>query len=99
MADGTIEQSGFIDGVLWGTMLVDENTPFYFGNLLIASDPDLNLAFASEWTADGATIEVNNPTDKEITATITTPKAITDRKAVNEQVTVPAGAGVIVEVK
>jgi len=97
--DGTIEQFGFIDGALWGTMMVDQSGPFYFGNLLIASDPNLNLAFAAEWTKDAAVVEVNNPTDKEITATITTPGAIADRKAVNEKVTVPAGGSVIVEVK
>jgi len=89
--DGVIEDFGFLDGVALGTMLVDKDTDFYFGNLITATSPDLNLAFCAAWTRDGTRIEANNPTDKPITATVSTAAAITDRIAIKEKLTVPAG--------
>jgi len=99
---------GFIDGQVATTRFynVKDGAKFYFGNLLVASDPDLCLNFASPWTEAAAmdseepvTVEVHNPTDKPITATIRTPKAIADRKQVHTEVTVPAGASTFVKVE
>ncbi len=97
--DDKIEPFGFLDGVAFGIMLVDTDADFYFGNLLTASDANLNLAFGAEWTKDRAVIEVNNPTDKAITATVRTAGAIPGRKAFEQKVTVPAGSTIYVEAK
>jgi hypothetical protein len=94
---GAIEQFDFLDGVMLGVMLVDKDTDFYLGNLITATDSSLNLAFAAEWTGDTVKIEVNNPTDDSITATVSTAKAIPDRKHVEKQLTVPPGNTVYVE--
>jgi len=98
----------FIDGEVTAARFYQakDGTKFYFGNLLIASNPDLCLNFASPWTEPAAmnstepvTVEVHNPTDKEITATVRTPKGIPDRKQFSKEVTVPAGASVFVTVE
>jgi hypothetical protein len=97
---GKIVPLSFVDGkVASGRLYFDKDADFYYGNLLMASDPNLYLNFASEWTSDGATIEVHNPTDKEIKATVWSPKAIPDLKLIREKVTVPPGTSIYVEVK
>ena len=98
-ADGNITQYGFLDGVGMGRLDVTKDTRFYFGSLLVASDPNLNLAFASEWTQQGATIEVNNPTEKAIVATVRSAAAIQDRKAIERKLTVAPGATLYVDVQ
>ncbi len=94
-----VEPYGFLDGVALGLLRVDKDTDFYFGNLLTASDTNLNLAFGAEWTKDCAVIEVNNPTARDISATVRSAEAVKDRKAVKEKVKVPAGSSVYVTVK
>ena len=65
---------------------------FYLGNLLLADQPDLYLAFASAWDERGEVkVEVTNPTDKPLTATILTPEAIKGVPALKTKVTVAAG--------
>jgi len=76
-----------------------DDCDFFFGNVLYASDPSLNLAFASDWTEKGVKIEVNNPTDQPITATVRSTEHIPGVKTVDETVTVPAGRSVVVVVK
>jgi hypothetical protein len=93
----SVEPYGFLDGVALGLMPVNRDTDFYFGNLLTANNPDLHLAFGAEWTATNATVEVNNPTDRNITATVQTAPAIRSRKAFQREVTVPAGTTVYIE--
>ena len=97
LSDGTMEPFGFLEDVLLGTMVTEQDCGFYFGNLVTATDPELNLAFASDWTRDGARVEVNNPTDKAITATVRTATAVTGRKAIEAEVTVPAGTTVYID--
>jgi len=92
---GAISPFEFLDGVLLGIFYVDKDTDFYLGNLVTATDPNLNLAFASEWTADSVRIAVNNPTDQPVTAVVQT-APIPDRKALKQEVTVPAGSTVYV---
>ena len=71
---------------------VTKGGAFYLGNLLLADHPDVYLAFASAWGADGEVkVEVTNPTDKAITTTIRAPDAIKDFRALKAKVTVMAG--------
>ena len=95
----SVEPYGFLDGVALGLMRVDRDADFYFGNLLTASDTNLNLAFGAEWTATNAIVEVNNPTARNISATVQSAAAIKGRKAVKERVNVPAGSSVYVTAK
>lgn len=88
----------FLNGVALGRPDVTKDGEFYFGNLLTAGSPDLHLALASDWTAEGVRIEVSNPTGKDVTTVLKSPAAIADRKRVEEKVTVPAGATIYVTV-
>jgi hypothetical protein len=95
---GTVTHYDFHDGVALGRLPVAADGGFYFGNLLTATNPQVNLAFSTPWTKEGATVEVNNPTGKAITTIIRSPKAITDRLPINEKVTVPAGTTITVTI-
>ena len=94
--DDKIEPFGFLDGVVLGMLRVDKDADFYFGNMLTASNANLYLAFGAEWTKDAVVIEVQNPTDKKITATVQT-AVIPGRIAFKKKVTVPAGGTVYLE--
>jgi lysophospholipase L1-like esterase len=69
---------------------------FYFGNLLVATDENLDMAFVESWSKDRAVFEVCNPTAKAIAAAIGSPDAITDRLVIKVKVEVPAGNAVLV---
>ena len=71
---------------------VTKDGAFYLGNLLLADHPDVYLAFASAWGADGEVkVEVTNPKDKPVTTTLRTPAAIKDFRALKAKVTLAAG--------
>ncbi len=95
---GVLTSYAFLDGVALGRLNVTADGRFYFGNMLTATNPNLNLAFSAPWTQEGAVIEVNNPTGKAIKATISSPRAIADRLTIHTKVTVPAGTTVYVPV-
>jgi hypothetical protein len=95
-----ITQYSYVDGrIASARMSIAKDFDFYYGNLLAASDTNLWLTFASDWTPDGATIEAHNPTDAPIEATVTSPKAIPYLKPIKQKVQVPPGSSVYVEVK
>ena len=76
---------GFLDGEALLRLNVGHEGDFYAGNLLVASDEQLFLSFAEPWTEEAAVVRVTNPSEKEITATVSTPAVITDRKALNQK--------------
>ncbi|OPZ81296.1 MAG: hypothetical protein BWY76_03075 [bacterium ADurb.Bin429] len=80
---------GVCDGVGYAA-LPNVDGKFYVGNTLTASDPALVLNYVL-WTQNMAVIEVNNPTDKPITATITS-APIPGKYHVVFTATVPAGS-------
>jgi hypothetical protein len=88
----------FETGVIAAANVV-EDCDIFLGNVLYASDPDLNLAFASAWDAGPARVEVNNPTDRQIKATIRSTPHIKGVRPVNADVTVPAGSTVLLDVQ
>jgi hypothetical protein len=90
---GEIAYTGVFEGTAWPHLDVSKPGKFYAGNLLTADNPDLVLEIVC-WTKDRIKVEVHNPTDKAITATITTPAEITNYKALQQKVTVPAGSTV-----
>ncbi len=92
-----IRQFNFLEGQAAGQISVTENQDFYFGNLLLAGDDHLKLAFTHPWTATAVGIEVQNPTDKPIETDVGTAPAIPDRLPVKAHVTVPAGGSVFLE--
>ena len=93
-AAGEVQQRS-IDGTGYTTLDVSKDVTFYAGNFISADNPELFLNMES-WTKDGISVEVNNPTDKEITATIQTPAEIA-LKPLNKTLTIPAGTTVRVK--
>ena len=95
-AADTITPYEYLDGVGLGRLDVSKDDLFYFGALATASRPELWLTMAQEWTAAGVRLEVHNPTDEPITATVRTAPAIATRRALARDVTVPAGTSIYV---
>lgn len=87
---------GVCDGVGYAA-LPNVNGAFFVGNTITASDPALVLNYAL-WTKDQAVIEVNNPTDKPITARLLS-APIPGKAKVDQSVTVPAGSSTKVTVQ
>ncbi|OPZ85477.1 MAG: hypothetical protein BWY76_01396 [bacterium ADurb.Bin429] len=88
--DGTLAYTGIFEATAWPRLDVSKPGKFYAGNLLTASNPDLVLSIV-QWTKDRINLEVHNPTDIAITATITSPAEITGYKALKHTLTIPAG--------
>jgi len=84
---------GVFEGEGWANLDVSKGGLFYAGNLLMADAPRLRLALI-DWTPEGITFEVNNPTDGPIETTVRTPAEITGRYRLSEKLSVPAGASV-----
>jgi hypothetical protein len=87
---GEVAYAGVFEGAAWPRLDVSKKGKFYAGNLLTCGNNDLVLEIV-KWSNDAVKIEVHNPTDKPITATVSTPAEITNYKLLNQTVTVPAG--------
>jgi hypothetical protein len=92
----TVEYAGAFEGLAWPLLDVGKPGRFYAGNLLTADNPALVLEIVT-WTKDAITVEAHNPTDAPITATLQTPREISNYCALTRQVTVPAGTSVVVK--
>ncbi|MCX7599397.1 MAG: hypothetical protein N2512_11130 [Armatimonadetes bacterium] len=81
---------GVFEGEGWANLDVTKGGSFYAGNLLMADDPRLRLALI-EWTPERIALEVNNPTDGIIEATVRTPAEITGRYPLSEKLAIAPG--------
>jgi hypothetical protein len=94
-----VQQFSFLDGkVASARLFTEKDLDFFYGNLLTATDPNLCLSFAADWTADGTRIEAHNPTDQPIEATVSSPAAIPVLVPVKRQASVPPGSSVFIDV-
>jgi hypothetical protein len=91
-----VEYSGVFENTAWPRLDVGKKRKFYAGSLLTADNPDLVLEVC-KWTKDTIKVEVHNPTDNVIDATVSTPAEITELKALQRKVSVPAGTTIYVE--
>ena len=92
---GEVAFTGVFEQTAWPRLDVAKPGNFYAGNLLIADNPDLVLEVV-RWTKDMIKVEVHNPTDKTIEATVTTPAEIANYKSLQQKVTVPPGTTIYV---
>ncbi len=95
IAAGNEVQKRSIDGTGYSTLDVNKDVTFYAGNLISADNDELFLNIEN-WSKDAISVEVNNPTEKEISATIQTPAEI-GLKQLKKTLTIPAGATVRVK--
>ena len=92
---GEVLYTGIFEKTAWPRLDVSKPGKFYAGNLLTADNPDLVLEVV-RWTKDRVQIEVHNPTDRPIEATVATPEEITSCKPLKRKLTVPPGATIYV---
>jgi hypothetical protein len=90
-ASGTIQPFACFEGAALGSLDVGVDSAFYFGNLLIASDDRIALAFASDWGPDTVRVEVHNPTTETISARIRSAAAIQGRKPIDASIVLAPG--------
>jgi hypothetical protein len=91
-----ITYTGVFEAAAYPLLDVGIKGKFVAGNLLTADNPDLVLEVV-KWEPGKIKVEVHNPTDKAIDATVTTPKEITGLKALAKKVSVPAGTTIYIE--
>lgn len=84
---------GVFEGAGWARLNIKDGAEFYAGNIVTCDQPALKIS-VPEWTDERILIQVNNSTDKDLTATIRTPAAVRDRMQLEKEVTVKAGASV-----
>ena len=92
-AGGAVAYTGVIEDTAWPRLDVSKPGAFYAGNLLPADNPALVLSVV-RWTQDRVRIEVHNPTDQAIEATVTTSPEIANYRPLHCKVTVPPGTTV-----
>ncbi len=90
-----IAYTGVFEGTAWPRLDVSKAGAFYAGNLLTATHPNLVIAVV-RWTKDGIKLELHNPTETAIEATVSTAAELTGYKAFTRKVAVPAGTTVYV---
>jgi hypothetical protein len=89
--DGALgDEVAVYEGKAYARLDVGRTGGFYVGNVVLSDAPNLRIGLLS-WTADACTVEVNNPTDSDLTAAIWTAPQVKDRSAGRAQVTVKAG--------
>jgi hypothetical protein len=87
---------GMYEGAALFQQYTDSGVRFWAGNIFYADNADLKLAPAVEGLADGEQpfLEVHNPTDAAISATIRSPPHAPRYAGFRQQVTVPPGASI-----
>ena len=88
-----IAQFGIFENAGWAHLDIAGGAEFYAGNLVLCDQPMLKIS-VPEWTAERILVQVNNPTDAEVTANIATPAAVRDCVQIAKTITVPAGSSI-----
>ena len=86
---------GVFEGRAWTRLDVTRGGPFFAGNVVTCTNPALRIGLV-DWTNDNITLEINNPTDQPIDATVATAPEVKDHFQTQAPVKVPAGAQVTV---
>jgi hypothetical protein len=94
--EGPFRFIGVFNGKAWPRVDVGRKGKFYAGNLVTADVETLVLSIA-EWDSDRIVVEVHNPTDRPITATVRTVDEMTGYKTLQQKVTLPPGGGTWLE--
>jgi hypothetical protein len=69
---------------------VSKPGPFHIGNLITCDAPALRLTI-TEWTKGAMSVEVHNPTDQPVVATIRSARAVEDRVPIAQEVRILSG--------
>ena len=81
------------EGRAYPRLDVSKPHAFHAGNMIQCDQPGLVLSIIV-WEKGRIVVEAHNPSTKDMTARVCTPKAVTTLKALDTAVTVPAGSSV-----
>jgi hypothetical protein len=92
---------GVAEGSAWFQEKVDQGSEIWAGNVFVCDHPEVRLTLVRDGLAAGRPpfLEVHNPTDRAIKATLTSPLHTPLYGGTRWMADVPAGASVRVEVK
>jgi len=97
--DGSLTPFAVFEGIGHARLDVTAGGKFYAGPLVTAGEtPNLRITVLA-WDAAHITLELNNPTDAPMEATLRTPDEIVGKFRLHQQVSVPAGSNKVVEYK
>jgi hypothetical protein len=88
--ENPLSQCGVFEGAAWARLDATQDGPFYAGNLVTADESRLRIGLL-DWTGDKIALELNNPTDQAIDATVRTPSEIVERYRLEEKVALEPG--------
>lgn len=87
---------GVLDGTAYATLDTTSVHDVWIGNVVTCEQPDLILTLLPDG-ASGLAIEIHNPTDREISATVRTAPQFTLAPFFSTRVTIPTGASELIE--
>ena len=92
---------GVAGGKGWLQEDIDRGSDLWIGNVFVCDNKAVKLTLVDQGQAEGKQplLEVHNPTDQAITATVTSPAHCPRYGGTKLQVPVPAGATTVVVVK
>ncbi|MGE5530938.1 MAG: hypothetical protein ACM3VW_02315, partial [Bacteroidota bacterium] len=92
---------GMAEGAAWLQEDVDQGSDLWIGNVFVCDNKQVRLTLVDQGQAEGKQpfLEVHNPTDKAISATVKSPAHCPVYGGMELKVKVPAGATVVAEVK
>lgn len=97
--DGALTPFGVFEGIGYARLDVTKGGKFYADPLVTAkSTPALRITVLA-WDDKGIKLELNNPTDAPMEATLETPAEITGKFALHQQVSMPAGSMKVMDYK
>lgn len=89
---GVFEQKG------WAKLDATVGGPFFVGNVVTCSHPAMRISLL-EWTKNGLFLELNNPTEAPVEATVRTAPEVTERYQLAEPASVRLEAGQSVRIR
>jgi hypothetical protein len=92
---------GVAEGKAWLQEDVDKGSDLWIGNVFVCDNKAVKLTLVDQGQAEGSApfLEVHNPTDRAVRATVTSPSHCPGYGGTKLSVEVPAGATTVVEVK
>jgi hypothetical protein len=93
-----VEDIPVFEGIARARLDVGLAGAFYIGNTVLSDQPNLRVALLG-WSTTACSVEVNNPTDSDMTATVRTALRVTGRFQGQTTITVKAGTSQIVHLK
>ena len=94
--ENKMEPVDIFENTAWARLDVTKTGSFFLGNTVKATNKNLKIGI-QEWTSKSIVLEVNNPTDAAITATVSTIASGPERMPMSLDVTVKPGSSEVLK--